>query len=159
MNQEIDWVRIFIITISVLVVLCLFLMFALFGIVVMYVLILVLLIGIIVVLSALLIRSIRIIVAASAGLNQVLDEVSQAGDEFEAEVKRLVWPEDTPQFRKLSKILFRAKSALMNAPITLSQIAGDVTPMPQLNTDPEPVEVDEAWMEELYKKIDTQEND
>jgi len=158
MGDNIDWAKIFLIAFGTSFLVCLILLLALFGWVVFYILLMLILVCIIVVLSAFLLRSLQIIRTTEAGLQEVLDDISSLGSEFDQQMKRMVWPEDEPQFRKMSSIMFRAKVALLNAPITINNSINRTLPQIPGETD-QKLDIDEEWMNQLYEKVDTDVNE
>ena len=154
MLEDVDWVKVILTVASIQAAIILALLWAVFGAVVAYILILLVLVAIIIVLSALLIRSIRIIRATEVGMNRVLNQIVSIGDQFDAEMKKLVWPEDTPQFRKLSSLLFEAKKAMMNAPATFDQTAKSA--LSGDSEDEAEIQPDDEFIDQLMEKLEEQ---
>lgn len=113
---DIDWTKFFVVGFAVLAMMNVVFFIALFGWAAIAILVILLLIGVIGALSLMVLRANKIMSAIEEAINATLVDLDRIGDEFSKASSEMPWMEDVPQVRKMAKLLYDAKYALLSLP-------------------------------------------
>lgn len=131
----------------------LILLYSVFGFGFTYVLIMVLLIASNIFTAYIAIAQTRHIRAAEAALQFVFESINNKAAEVDSTIKELVWAEDSPEVRKIAKLLVESRDLLFKAPLLFDGTVAEEIYRPPKEELKDDTEIREAVISDTERQV------